>query len=245
MSVAEEVFGLQGKTIAIVGATGAIGRACATLCSQLGAGLVLCSRKIEEAANLPSGTRVSLDLQDAAQLAAGVQKMPTLDGVVFSAGIAPVRPLVMTDTALLRQVFSVNTEGPLVLLRELVKARRLKPTASVVLLGSIAGLRGSTGYTAYAASKAALPAAARCMALELASVPIRVNVVSLGMVETPMADSAAQIQTVAQVTAYNARYPLGKGWSMDAAQAVAFLLSPASRWITGTEMVVDGGCTLR
>ncbi|MBX3739278.1 MAG: SDR family oxidoreductase [Candidatus Didemnitutus sp.] len=244
MSVVEGIFGLQGKTIAVVGATGAVGRACATLCGQLGAGLVLCSRKVEEAEHLPSGARVAFDLENAAAFAAVVQQMPRLDGVVFSAGITAVRPLVMTDATLLRRIFTVNTEGPLALLRELVRGRRLNPGASVVLLGSVAGLRGSTGYTAYSASKAALSAAVRCMAVELAAVPIRVNVISPGMLETPMAESADRLQTVAQAAAYSARYPLGKGLPMDAAKAAAFLLSPASRWITGTELVVDGGCTL-
>jgi NAD(P)-dependent dehydrogenase (short-subunit alcohol dehydrogenase family) len=247
MSAVVPSTGFEGRTVAVVGASGGIGQACVQELAALGAAAVLCGRDTQKlSARAPGRSAVlAVDLEKPETFAAAAQQLPLLDGLVFAAGVALVRPFTLTDAAALRRVLAVNVEGPLLLLREIMRARRLSAGSAVVFIGSIAAHRGAPGYTAYSASKGALVSAVRGLALEAAGAGIRVNVISPGLVQTAMADDLAGQMTAEQAKAYAASYPLGLGRPEDVARGATFLLSSAARWMTGADLVMDGGATLR
>ena len=113
----------------------------------------------------------------------------------------------------------------------------------MVFLSSIAAHVGVVGRVGYSASKGGIAAAARSMAVELARRNIRVNCVSSGLVKTPMTDKAFAQLTKEQITAIKNAHPLGIGKPEDVARAVAFLLAPQNTWITGADLIIDGGYT--
>lgn len=239
-------FALSGRTIVVVGAGGVLGQSCAAAVRTLGAAVIGCARDPAKLAPRfePASTR-ALDLAQPAGLAAWAASLPELDGVVFASGISSVQPVNLLAAPKFAEVLQVNVQGPLLAVKELLRARKLRRGAAVVFLGSVAANRGSVGYTAYSASKGALAAAVRPLALEMASLGVRVNVVEPGLIESEMASQARATESATETAAYAARYPLGPGRPEDVATAVAFLLAPASRWITGTALVVDGGMSAR
>lgn len=230
---------LDGMTVLVVGARGSVGRACAGRAARLGARVIGTGRGTARA-----GDFRTLDLLAPEGFEAFAKELPELDGVVLAAGVTRVRPFTMLGEADWRRILAVNLEGPMLLCRSLLRARRIRTGGSVVFIGSIAAHRGAAGYTAYAASKAALGGAVRGLALEAARLKVRVNLISPGLIDAGMADAVEQPLTDVQKAEYAARYPLGLGRPEDVANGVAFLLSPASRWMTGADMVVDGGATL-
>lgn len=116
---------------------------------------------------------------------------------------------------------------------------------AMLLIASIYGHVGQPGQISYSASKGALLAASRAMAVELARRKIRVNTLSPGLVHTPLSDGALSQLSEEQVHRLEEAFPLGTGKPEDVARAAVFLLAPQSAWITGTDIVIDGGYTAR
>lgn len=230
---------LDGATVLVVGAKGGVGQACVERASQAGARTIGTSRGATEA---DDSRTLDLLAPDSFERFAG--ELPDLNGVVLAAGVTLVRPFTMLSAADWHRILAVNLEGPMLLCRALLRARKIRAGGSVVFIGSIAAHRGAAGYTAYAASKAALGGAVRGLALEAARLKVRVNLISPGLIAAGMAGEVEQPLTEAQKAEYAARYPLGLGSPEDVANGVLFLLSPASRWMTGADMVMDGGATL-
>lgn len=246
MSDAKDAFCLTGKTVAIVGASGGLGTACVQTCREAGARVLSCGRNAERLRPLAeTGAEPAiLDMELPESFAAWAAALPALDGLVFAAGIALSRPFSMTEASHWEQITRVNVSGPMLALRAILRAKKISQGGTVVFIGSIAALRGAVGYTAYAACKGALVAGVRALALELAPQGLRANVVSPGLITTPMTEALAHQQTKAESDRYASRYPLGPGNPADVAHAVRFLLSDASRWMTGQNIVMDGGVTL-
>lgn len=233
------------KYFLVMGATGSLGVAITHHLAQDGALLRLSGRDSEKLGNLVSqcegSSAFACDLNLKEDRAALARDCHAVDGVVLASGVAPLAPLRYLKDDTLSECFATNTEGPILLVRDLVKAKKLNPGASIVFISSIAATKGTAGYTAYSASKAAVEAGARCLARELAGKRIRVNCIAPGMVATEMSDQAAADFSEEALAAHLAEYPLGAGSPGDIAGAVAFFLSDASRWITGTVLPVDGG----
>lgn len=245
-------FTLEGKTILVTGSTSGIGRATAIECSKMGATVVVTGRNEErakETLSLLSGEGhlyLVADLRSQQGIEGLVAETPILDGCVNNAGYNVLQPVPFIKYNDLGSIFTVNAEAPIYLTHCLVKAKKLKKGASVVFTSSISA-RGvcSPGNSLYSATKAAMTAFMRNAAIDLASKRIRCNSVAPGMVETPLKVGKSAI-TAEQWEINRQLYPLGRfGLPDDVAHAIVYLLSDASSWVTGTEIVIDGGRSLK
>jgi NAD(P)-dependent dehydrogenase (short-subunit alcohol dehydrogenase family) len=160
---------------------------------------------------------------------------------VHCAGVSKPLPVKGFTGKFVDDMFNVNLFSALkivaLLLNKSVNKAQLK---NIVFVTSIWGMSGSIGYTFYGSSKAALTGAMKSLALELAP-NTRVNCVALGAIESPMSISTFDNKKI--LDHMMAHYPLGYGAPEDAAHAINFLISDKAKWITGTELLVDGGRT--
>jgi NAD(P)-dependent dehydrogenase (short-subunit alcohol dehydrogenase family) len=194
------------------------------------------------------GHRVAaFDLSETAKIGdwfkALIKEHGPLTGMVHSAGVQSLSPLRVLSVDAHQQLMRLNVDAALFLTKFFRQPGAYKPGSSIVFLASVMGQVGQPGRSAYSASKGALIALTRSLALELASDKIRVNCVAPGLVKTQMTETLTKSVGAEQLQALEKLHPLGLGEPEDVANAVAFLLSPASRWITGTTLVVDGGYT--
>lgn len=242
---------LADKTILVTGATSGIGRAVCHDLIDAGASLVALGRNEAELATLaarsPSTVRTLIfDLTAFSRYAEVIPPLGPVDGVVCSAGITDNNPLRFFSLERYQKVIDINQTAPIALVSQLARGNQLKTPSSVVLLASILGPRiGMKGTAAYAASKAALTAFAKVMALELAHKNIRVNTLSPGMVRTELIANQTQVSEEFLKRDLE-RYPLRRyAEPPEVAAAVRFLLSTESGFITGTDVVMDGGFSIQ
>lgn len=243
---------LTGKHILITGASSGIGKATAIYLSKLGAKLTLVARNQEKL----SGTLKLLegeghdiypfDLKLVNLIEDLINKIVdnsgALDGLVHCAGIATMRPLRMTKPDFLHDIMLINYYSFVELIRCASKKDKYKEGASFIGMSSVASKYGDKSKLGYCSSKAAMDAAVRCMAKELAYKKIRVNTVVAGFIKTEMYEE--YIDTVGEEAVdinISANQYLGIGDTKDIANAMAYLLSDISKIITGTGLVVDGG----
>ncbi len=240
---------LTGKRILVTGASSGIGRACAILASRLGASVVLVARdvkRLEESFSLMSAgehTLISFDLSDIERCEDLFKRCASekkLDGMVHAAGIGPAVPIQSVSLALMREVMSINYFAFMELIKWFSK-KKYSSGGSVVGVSSVSGVVGWQGVSLYGGSKGAMDSSVRSLAIELASKNIRVNSVVPSNIRTPMLDEMISVGGEDAVRQILSKQPLGLGEPVDVANAVAFLLSDASRFITGTQLVVDGG----
>lgn len=248
---------LEGKRILITGASGGIGRACAVACATAGAVVVLMGRNRERLAETVSmltnpsvhfSIEADLSQPDAytAPLSGVIEKLGRLDGVVHCAGISTTLPFKLISPDKYREYMDVNFISAMELSRFLLKPAHFSSSGgSLVFLSSVMGVCGEAGKVLYSATKGALVAAARSMAIELAPKRIRVNCISPGVVVTPMSESAIYSKDEESLNKIKSLHPLGLGQPQDVASLVLFLLSDSARWITGTNIPVDGGYSAR
>jgi len=242
-------FSIEGKNILVFGATSGIGRATAISCSQMGANVIASGRdktKLRQL-SIELGDKCSttiFDLLDESFLPEFVESLPILDGVAFCAGIANMNPFHFVTDEELEGVFKVNFFAPVKICKALLAAKKIMKGASIVFVSSIDGPRVvHAGNSVYSASKSALVGLARNMAIDLSGKKIRVNCVLPGTTDTPM----IRTENVDEISLFEKAksLPMKRFATPDEiANAIIFLLSNASSYITGTEIVVDGGSSL-
>ena len=180
-----------------------------------------------------------------AMLRGVVEATGRLDGLLHAAGAHATTPLRAVTAKQVDELFALNVTTAIMLAKAFRHPSVRGSDPSIVLMSSAVGLVGEAGVSAYAASKAAVASLARSLGLELAREGIRVNSIAAGLVATAMTDHMRASFGSAGWQAIEAAHPLGIGTADDVANAALYLLSPASRWVTGTALVVDGGYTAR
>jgi NAD(P)-dependent dehydrogenase (short-subunit alcohol dehydrogenase family) len=241
-----------GRRFLVTGASSGIGEATAILLGRLGGQVVLAGRdldRLSQAMAAVPGTGhsvASFDLGDTDAIPAWVAKLAAdgpFHGLAHCAGLQTLRPLKSASAAFVEEMLRVNIGASLAIGRAIRQRNVAAKPASLVLISSTAGMTGQPGNVVYNATKGAIIAAVKGMALELVRDDIRVNAVAPALVRTPMSEKSMKIWSPEQLQAVLAIHPMGFGTADDVANAIVFLLSDMARWITGTTVVVDGGYT--
>ncbi len=240
----------------VTGASSGLGRAIAVCLSRCGARLILMGRDTQRLAATaaalatPHVETLSLDLRDCDAIAGALSPLAARHGRIYGlchcAGIVETRPLNAIRLDHFREMMDINVSAGLELARVLSRRDIMtEGEGSMVFVSSIYARVGMAGQIAYSATKGALASAARALAIELARRRIRVNVLSPGLVHTPLSDTALSALSPAQRAELETAHPLGPGTPEDVARAAVFLLAPQNRWMTGADLVIDGGFTAR
>ena len=251
-------FSLENKVIIVTGASSGIGAQCAIDCSKMGARVVLVARNEErlkqtlEQCEEPSRHMIlPLDLSSSDGLKEAIKdvvaKVGKINGVVNCAGMSSVTPLKLVTDELLDQFFRTNVYSAINLSKEVTRMGNYDKEhgCSIIFFASIMGLCGEKCKTMYSATKGALIAAARSMACELAKNKVRVNVVSPGAIETPINAKLPHMADPELRKELEDKHLLGLGECSDIANACIYLLSDAAKWVTGQNIIVDGGYTCK
>lgn len=245
-------FSLLGKRILVTGASSGIGRAIAIECSKMGANVILTARNeerlnetLQQMDNIQLHQIIVADLSNMDDIKSLVDFIENpLDGIVQCAGFTVPKPFQFVNQKDIDSIMAVNFRAPAILSQMLLKKKKFNKGASIVFISSISGVWVSyVGSSLYSASKGAINGLVKGMAIELAAKLIRVNCVNPGMVETNILEkgiiSDEQLHNDMQL------YPLKRhGRPEEVAYAVIYLLSDASSWVTGTNLLIDGGYTL-
>ena len=251
-------FSLENKVIIVTGASSGIGAQCAIDCSKMGARVVLVARNEErlkqtlEQCEEPSRHMIlPFDLSSSDGLKETIKdvvaKVGKINGVVNCAGMSSVTPLKLVTDELLDQFFRTNVYSAINLSKEVTRVGNYDKErgCSIIFFASIMGLCGEKCKTMYSATKGALIAAARSMACELAKNKVRVNVVSPGAIETPINAKLPHMADPELRKELEDKHLLGLGECSDISNACIYLLSDAAKWVTGQNIIVDGGYTCK
>lgn len=241
-------LGLQGKVAVVTGATGGIGRALVSAFAGEGARVVLVDREAaraaEAAAELGGALAIGCDIADPAAVAEAARQVEAelggADILINNAAILRPGALESLPVADWEAMLRVNLTGYLIAAQEFGRVMRARGAGALVHIASIAGTQPQPASGAYSPSKAAVLMLSRQLAQEWGPKGVRSNCVSPGLVTTPM--SAAFYADPAVKARREAMVPLGRiATPDDMAEAALFLASPRASYVTGQEILVDGG----
>lgn len=239
-------FSLEGKTILVTGASSNIGRQIAVKCSEMGAKVIATARNEERlnetlAKMTGEGHRlIASDLSDAEQIPALVEQLPELNGIVMCAAVFRTTPIRNNRRKYTEEIFKTNTFANIDLVQLILKKKKIKDGGSILFISSVAAYRPYAGNALYSATKGAINSFCQVLAIEQGSRKIRANCVSPGIIQTDMEVKDWAV-TQEELDKEEARFPLGFGHTEDIAYAAVYMMSDASKWVTGTNMIVDGG----
>lgn len=248
-----DLLQVKNRRYLVTGAASGIGRATSLLLSEMGAKVLLVDINEDGLLKVQSECQgetdiLVLNLIDADSIRGAVKEKVTvfgkLNGFVHCAGLPYIAPLKVVNPEKTEKLYKLNTYAAI----ELAKVCSSKQVyageaGSFVLISSIYGIVGSAANVGYAMSKGAIVAITKSLAMELAGYGIRVNCVAPGFIKTPMAKQVDGMMDENYDERLNALHPMGLGRSEDIANAILFLFSDMSKWITGAVLNVDGGFT--
>lgn len=243
-------FSLEGKSILVTGASSGIGKSTAIECSKMGATVIITGRnqqRLDDTFNQLEGENhliVTSDFSNEESIETLLSQLPLVNGIVHCAGLTKNIPFQFATREYLDEVMNVNFYALAEITRRALKAKKIAMNGSVVFISSISGVFCSAvASTIYSASKGAINGLVKGMALDLGPKGIRVNCINPGVVETNIFDAGAI--SPEQLDEDKKRYPLKRfGQPHEVAFAVIYLLSDASSWVTGSNLLIDGGYTL-
>lgn len=244
-------FTLENKRILITGASSGIGRQVAVSANEAGAHVIISGRdetRLMETASLMMNKNVSIitcDLTDDELLAKQFAEITSVDGIVHCAGLVAPYPTSFLARKHVMETFNTNFIAPVILTSFLQRKKKINKDASLVFLSSISVDFPYEGGAMYAASKAAIEAYSRTLALELVKQKIRSNCIAPALIKTPMYENAEKNMINSSMSEIvTEKYLLGIGLPTDVSNLATFLLSDAARWITGKKFTIDGGVLL-
>lgn len=250
----DNFFNLNNKTIVVTGASSGLGKESAILISKLGGSVILVARNIDKMKDVYDGLDSSSNnkhefypfdlskLEEINNLATQIiEENGKIDGVVHAAGIESTVPLKMLSLSHLEEIFKINVFSGIELTKHLSSNRASNKNSSFVFMSSVMGNLGQKGKVAYCATKGAVNALIKPMALELAKGGRRVNCVSPGIVNTELTAKLFNTITAQAKEKILNLHPLGFGEPSDVAFLIVYLLSDASKWMTGSDLTIDGG----
>lgn len=242
-------FSLEGKTILITGASSGLGACSAEKCSKAGGSMVITGRNKERLLQtfdkLGAGNHMMIpaDLCNEDDITNLVEQLPKLDGIVLCAGLTHTQPVKNITKEAVSEIFKTNLLSSIQMVKEILKKKKINSGGSIVFISSISASYADVGNSVYAATKGGVISFSRVLALELAPRRITCNCIAPGFVPSNFLN-AGRI-TEEQLEEERKKYPMGFGEPEDIANGIIYLLSDASKWVTGTVLTIDGGVTLR
>lgn len=254
----QDLFSLANHNIIITGASSGIGRECAVSCSKRGANVFLIARNNERLAetlsmmeNYTNHQIIVFDVVDFDEIEGIIRFIVTvhgkISGFVHCAGSELILPTISMKATYYQEMYNVNVVSAFEFAKQIAKKKYCSDNGcSMVFIASVMGTLGQVAHVSYCATKGALIAGSKALALEYAPKGIRINTVSPAQIEnTAMTDNMLAKMSDKNKMDILSMHPLGLGSTQDVASACIYLLSDAARWVTGTNLIVDGGYSTR
>ena len=239
----------NNKVVFVIGATGGIGEEITKKLAQEKASLILFSKNLEklkqlnknidpEAIIVEGDARNAEDLEKAVKL--GKEKFGKIDSLIHAVGSIILKPMHNTDEEKFRETLELNLISPFLAIKSVIRGMMTQKSGSIVVISSVAGSKGLMNHEAISAAKGGLEAMIRSASVTYSKRGIRFNGVALGLVDTPLASFLTENEI--SMKASVSMHPLGRiGTPNDAAEAILYLASEDSSWVTGSVIPIDGG----
>lgn len=246
---------LLGRKILVTGASSGIGRSASIMLNAMGASLVIHGRDqlrtLEVYGNL-RGDNNRYYVSDFENFNSSVEMFARIhnecgsfDGVFHCAGASLIKPVRLINESDFKSIFDSSVTSSLALAKVFSKKNALNDGASLIFMSSVSAKHGHIGMTLYSAAKSAITGLVKSLAVELSDKKIRVNSIVSGAVDTELHQKVLCRLPSSSIQDYEKSHLLGFGSVEDISNLVIFLMSDASRWITGSDLVIDGGYSTR